>query len=89
MNIVEIENVIKTFRKVKAVDSLFLQVPPGSIFCLFGLGDRFGRILPVHGLFRLDGRPDFSNRHPDAGRSAQAGQDRPLGDPRLMRSERS
>ena len=36
MNIVEIENVIKTFGKVKAVDSLFLQVPPGSIYRFIG-----------------------------------------------------
>jgi ABC-type multidrug transport system ATPase subunit len=31
MSVVEIENVTKTFGEVRAVDSLFLSVPRGSI----------------------------------------------------------
>jgi ABC-2 type transport system ATP-binding protein len=36
MNIVEIENVTKTFGEVRAVDALFLNVPQGSIYGFIG-----------------------------------------------------
>jgi len=36
MNIVEIENVTKTFGEVRAVDALFLNVPRGSIYGFIG-----------------------------------------------------
>ncbi|MDH4197617.1 MAG: ATP-binding cassette domain-containing protein, partial [Candidatus Aminicenantes bacterium] len=36
MNIVEIENVTKTFGAVRAVDALFLNVPRGSIYGFIG-----------------------------------------------------
>jgi ABC-2 type transport system ATP-binding protein len=36
MNVVEIENVTKTFGEVRAVDSLFLNVPRGSIYGFIG-----------------------------------------------------
>jgi len=36
MSVVEIENVTKTFGEVRAVDSLFLQVPGGSIYGFIG-----------------------------------------------------
>jgi ABC-2 type transport system ATP-binding protein len=36
MNVIEIENVTKTFGEVRAVDSLFLNVPRGSIYGFIG-----------------------------------------------------
>jgi len=66
MNIVEIENVTKTFGEVRAVDGLFLNVPQGSIYGFIGpngsgktttLRMIMNIFYPDAGVLRVFGRP--------------------------------